>query len=137
MYLFINTTGEGHIDVFLFNSEELFHNRLEGGRKASESLLVLIDETLKTAQRSRSDIRGVAVVNGPGSFTALRIAVTVANTLGYALHVPVAGVSADLFEEEWDLETNKETIITQIKTAQVGSIVVPEYGKEPNITIKE
>jgi len=38
------------------------------------------------------NIKGVIVVKGPGSFTSLRIGVSVANALGYALGVPVAGV---------------------------------------------
>ncbi len=60
----------------------------------SERLLDEIDRLLQAAEMNKSDIEGIAVDVGPGSFTGLRIGVMTAKTLAFALKVPVAGISS-------------------------------------------
>ncbi len=55
----------------------------------SEKLLPAISDLLKKSRRRFNEIEGVAVVCGPGPFSAVRIGVTVANTLAKILNVPV------------------------------------------------
>ncbi|WP_298904494.1 tRNA (adenosine(37)-N6)-threonylcarbamoyltransferase complex dimerization subunit type 1 TsaB [uncultured Psychroserpens sp.] len=59
----------------------------------AESLHIFIDSVLKSAQMKRSDINAVAVSKGPGSYTGLRIGVSAAKGLSYALDVPLISVS--------------------------------------------
>lgn len=40
-------------------------------------------------------VEGVIVVRGPGSATALRASIAIAETLAFATHVPVAGIARD------------------------------------------
>lgn len=65
----------------------------QSDRNETEKLLVNIDKLLKKLQLKPSQLKGVVVNTGPGSFTGLRVGVTVANGLGYGLGLPVAGVS--------------------------------------------
>ncbi|MCL5283726.1 MAG: tRNA (adenosine(37)-N6)-threonylcarbamoyltransferase complex dimerization subunit type 1 TsaB [Armatimonadetes bacterium] len=58
----------------------------------SERLLDEIDRLLRVAELNKSDIDGIAVDVGPGSFTGLRIGVMTAKTLAFALKVPVVGI---------------------------------------------
>ena len=58
---------------------------------SSQKLLPFIDEILKKEKKKVSDIDKIEVDTGPGSFTGLRVGVAVANTLGWALKVPVNG----------------------------------------------
>jgi tRNA threonylcarbamoyladenosine biosynthesis protein TsaB len=51
------------------------------------------DELLGEAGRSVTDLEGIVVGTGPGSFTSTRIGIAVARGLALALDVPVAGVS--------------------------------------------
>ena len=60
-----------------------------GNRNQSMDLLPKIDNLLKKNKISFDQIKGVVVVNGPGSYTGIRIGVSVANALGLALNVPV------------------------------------------------
>jgi len=46
---------------------------------------------LKKNKFDFNDISAIEVNPGPGSFTGLRIGVTIANTLGWVLKVPVNG----------------------------------------------
>ncbi len=60
--------------------------------KAQKPLLVILNNFLSKNKKKLTDITGIAVVVGKGRFTATRIAVTVVNTLGYALKIPVVSV---------------------------------------------
>lgn len=63
------------------------------GPSHSEKLITSIDWLLGELSLEKSDLEGVAVSLGPGSFTSLRIGVAAAKGLSYALGIPVAGVS--------------------------------------------
>lgn len=52
-----------------------------------------IEALLAEAGCHRDDLRGIGVTVGPGSFTGVRIGLATARGLGYALNVPVTGLS--------------------------------------------
>ena len=60
--------------------------------RQSAELLPRLLSLLADADRRLADIGGVAVGTGPGSFTGLRVAMSVAKGLGVALRVPIVGV---------------------------------------------
>lgn len=53
-----------------------------------------IEEVFKKAELSPSDIDAIAVSEGPGSYTGVRIGVTIAKTLAWTLSKPLVGVSS-------------------------------------------
>ena len=59
----------------------------------SQTLMPMIDRVLKESETELSDVDLIAVANGPGSFTGLRIGVSAAKGLADALKKPVVGVS--------------------------------------------
>lgn len=59
----------------------------------SERLLPMIDFLLQSIDLELKDIDLITVVNGPGSFTGIRIGVTTAKTLAQMLHKPLAAVN--------------------------------------------
>jgi|GEM_PF-2423366 len=59
----------------------------------SDHLLENIDTLLKEVKVKPTEIKGVVVATGPGSFTGLRVGATVASGIGYANNVGVAGVT--------------------------------------------
>ncbi len=62
-------------------------------RSHSERILPAVDEVVRMAGLSIRDISLVAVTLGPGSFTGLRIGISLAKGLAEGLNVRVAGVS--------------------------------------------
>jgi tRNA threonylcarbamoyladenosine biosynthesis protein TsaB len=97
----------------------------EAGRELSSQLLDAIHQLLIAHRLSWDSLTGVVVFRGPGSFTGLRIGVTVANAIAYAQSIPVAGVIGEkwLAQGVQDLARGKGSIQTQ-----------PEYGAPPRIT---
>lgn len=59
----------------------------------AESLHVFIDNVVKSAKIKLSDIDAIAVSKGPGSYTGLRIGVSAAKGLCFALDKPLISVS--------------------------------------------
>ncbi|MBI5022482.1 MAG: tRNA (adenosine(37)-N6)-threonylcarbamoyltransferase complex dimerization subunit type 1 TsaB [Ignavibacteriales bacterium] len=59
----------------------------------SEKLVPIIDECLREANCDLSDLDGIAVSIGPGSFTGLRIGLSVAKGLSFASGKPLVAVS--------------------------------------------
>lgn len=84
----------------------------------AERLLPAIEEILKNKNYNLSDIQEIVVNNQGDSFTALRIGIVTANTLGYALNIPVKSLD----QVDKSSKNNKF------------SIIAPKYNKEPNIT---
>lgn len=63
------------------------------GLTHSVTLMPLLDSLLKHAGLALKDIDCIAVANGPGSFTGLRIGVSAAKGLAWTLDLPCCGVS--------------------------------------------
>ena len=64
----------------------------ESGAHA-EKLLLLVDEVFEKAGLSFADLDAVAVSQGPGSYTGLRIGVSTAKGIAYALEIPLIGIN--------------------------------------------
>ena len=60
-------------------------------------LVDLIDQLLKKNDVTLEDIQAIVVGEGPGSYTGIRIAVTVGKTLSYAKNIPLYAVSSLIF----------------------------------------
>ncbi|MBW3599724.1 MAG: tRNA (adenosine(37)-N6)-threonylcarbamoyltransferase complex dimerization subunit type 1 TsaB [Planctomycetes bacterium] len=66
---------------------------LPTGQRSAQALAPAILETLATAGWRASDVAMIAVTQGPGSFTGLRIGAATAKTLAYALGADLIGVN--------------------------------------------
>jgi tRNA threonylcarbamoyladenosine biosynthesis protein TsaB len=59
----------------------------------SQTLMPLVESTLKSAGLTLQDIDAFAVSNGPGSFTGLRISISAVKGMAFSTGKPVCGVS--------------------------------------------
>ena len=69
---------------------ELFFNT---GRKHSTKIVPSITNLLSTVGLDKADLEGIAVTSGPGSYTSLRIGISIAKGLAYSLDIPLIGIS--------------------------------------------
>jgi tRNA threonylcarbamoyladenosine biosynthesis protein TsaB len=83
-------TDKPEAEVGVFDSEKkLDYMVWQAHRSLAETIHTKIEEMLNKSSISLNDIQGVVVFQGPGSFTGLRIGLSVANALAYSLNVPV------------------------------------------------
>lgn len=71
----------------------LAQREINAGYTHAENLHVFIEQVLKEAGLVPADLEAIAVGRGPGSYTGLRIGVSAAKGLAYALSVPLISVS--------------------------------------------
>lgn len=75
------------------NGKTLFcKEQADQGYSHAEKLHVFIDEVIKECQVDIKEINAVAVSKGPGSYTGLRIGVSAAKGLCYALNIPLIAI---------------------------------------------
>lgn len=98
------------------------------GRELSVGLLKFLEDKLSSFNANINDISGIGVMKGPGSFTGLRIGLTVANTIADGLNVPIVGEAG----EDW-----KARAESRLADGQNDQIVLPEYGAEAHITVQK
>lgn len=117
---------EAEVGVYSMDGKQLRYHTWMAHRQLSSTLLGVIRDELAKQSGAFDDIGSVLVFRGPGSFTGLRIGVTVANTLAYSLTVPIVGVAE---EHEW-----LERGLAKLKDGGNDQLVLPEYGAEAHIT---
>jgi len=93
--LTIDTTDSAQVMVGLCIDEKEDKIVQDVERGNSQKVLLLIDTLLKQNRLHPTEIDEVEVNSGPGSFTGIKVGVSLANALGFALNVPVnGGISA-------------------------------------------
>lgn len=94
-------------------------------RQLSDTLLGKIETLLQNHKLTLPSLEGIVVYSGPGSFTGLRIGISLANTLAYSLHIPITSGT----KEQW-----LKQALGQLKQQGDPQIIIPEYGSEVHIT---
>jgi tRNA threonylcarbamoyladenosine biosynthesis protein TsaB len=119
-------TDRPEAEIGLFeDSRQLAYLNWQAHRQLAETIHKRIHELLQSRQKKLDDLQAVVVFQGPGSFTGLRIGVSVANALADSLSIPIVASQGD----NWIRLATAELL----KGAN-DRIVVPEYGAEPHVT---
>lgn len=111
------------ISVFV---DDVWHDHeWDAGRGLAKGLLGNLQEVLSEYRETLSTVSGLIAFQGPGSYTGLRIGLTVLNTIASAQHIPIVGATGD----DW-----RDDGLARIKSGADDQLVMPEYGGEPHIT---
>ena len=88
-------TGTDICSVALSNDGELMALRESSeGRDHAKKVAIFVDELLKETGVQPADLDAIAVGKGPGSYTGLRIGVSFAKGMCYALNIPLISVGS-------------------------------------------
>lgn len=99
MILSIDTsTAKNGIVLYSAGKKKVGFQKQWVGQKQAEDLLTEIDKLLKEKNNKLKDIEAIGIYRGPGSYTGLRVGMTIANTLGWALNIPV--IEIDIFTKK-------------------------------------
>ena len=97
----------------------------QADRTLAKNILTYIDEVLTEENESIATVSGLGVFRGPGSFTGLRIGLTVMNTVATSEDIPIVGEIGD----DWIVRA-----LSRLTEGDNDKIVLPEYGSDARIT---
>jgi tRNA threonylcarbamoyladenosine biosynthesis protein TsaB len=94
LYLAIETSGPCGSVAIAAGSRVLARAALDSQIRHSADLIPQIGATLDQAGVDRSDLKGVVVGSGPGSFTGVRVAAATGKGIAHALNLPMWAFSS-------------------------------------------
>ena len=122
--LFIDTSISFPTIALIRDNEVLYEFHEEIKSDMSSKILTIIDEGLKTSNLTLNSINNIFVVTGPGSFTGVRIGVTIAKTIAWSLNKKIIPISS--LEFIATTKTNKQYVIPMID-ARRGNVFAGIY----------
>lgn len=98
----------------------------QADRTLARDMLGYVRDRLAQHGATFADITGIGVFRGPGSYTGLRIGLTILNTIASSEQIPIVG-SDD--SERW-----QEECLARLSQGENDQMVLPEYGGDAHIT---
>jgi tRNA threonylcarbamoyladenosine biosynthesis protein TsaB len=92
--LLLIDTASPTTTVALRHENRIFSESTRQQRQAAQQVLPLVERLLTDKQLKIAELSAIAVINGPGSFTGMRIGVAVTQGLSRAASVPAIPVSS-------------------------------------------
>ena len=89
--LFIDTTNNKEITINLTVDKKKYISTKQMDYRKSQIVLQLIERLLKKHSYALQDLSAIEVVTDHGSFTGIRVGLSIANTLGWVLNICVNG----------------------------------------------
>jgi tRNA threonylcarbamoyladenosine biosynthesis protein TsaB len=119
-------TDKPEAEIGLFdNDNKLAYEMWQAHRELSDTIHLKIKDILASRQKELPDIQGIVAYLGPGSFTGLRIGLSVANALADGLTTPIVGSQTD----DW-----LRLGLKRLQNGENDSVALPEYGAPVHIT---
>ncbi len=106
---------------------------VEGPRRHASQLLPALERALVQAGRAPGDITGIVLADGPGSFTGLRVAATVAKALAHDRGLPLRAASSLLvvaYGGWWEAMRPQPARVRSLSDALRGEVYAAQYRIE-------
>ena len=132
MILFIDTHDE-LITIALKNKDDLYVKTQESEYSHSIYTMPMIESIFKENNLNVKDLEKIIVINGPGSFTGIRIGLSIAKTMAYALNIKINTISSlTAYLVSNNTNNNKKAVIEDNK-----GFYVSVFDKDNNVIIEE
>ena len=93
-YLFIDSATTNLVVAIIENEELVYIYDSADGHDTSGKMMPVLAQAFEKANLKPQDINKIFVVTGPGSFTGIRVGLTVAKTMAYSLNIPIVPISS-------------------------------------------
>ena len=133
MILYIDTSSRYLYSAIVNLNKIIEEIKEDDGQNLSEVALPRIASMFEKSNLKPTDIKKIIVVNGPGSFTGIRIGLTIAKVYAWSLNIPITTIYS---LEAMALSSDKETIHVPIIDARRGFVYAAIYGKENEEILK-
>lgn len=131
-YILVDTTQQGKHIIFVFNMHtKMDRHVFSYTSRFSDKLTDHIMKALEKSGVRASDLSGIGVITGPGSFSAVRYGVATANAFAYGLNLPIVGIKQ--VSSLSSKESYGDALMKALKGKKKFVPVKPYYDREPNI----
>ena len=94
MYALFIDTHFKDVQIVVYKDEKILKTaKIENCDKTSKNVFPLLKKLLQELDINYQKINKIIVCNGPGSFTGIRIAITIAKVMAYCLNIPIYTIS--------------------------------------------
>ena len=131
--LYIDTSSSYLYTSIVEDNEILSEIKEEFGQSLSEVALPRIVSMFEDNSLSPKDIDKIIVVNGPGSFTGIRIGITIAKIYAWSLNIPITTIYS---LEAMAISSPNNTYHVPILNARRGYVFGAIYDNEYNEVLK-
>jgi|SRR5581483_7008704 len=107
-------------------NKKLAEKKWQAHGTLAETINAELDKMLNMLSISLNDIEGIICYQGPGSFTGLRIGMSVGNTLSYAQKIPIVATR----EDDWIKAGTK-----LLEAGKNQNIIQPYYDRPAAVTL--
>ena len=125
--LYIDTSSSFLYTAIIEDDRILSHIEKDLAQDLSKEALPLIVSMFEENEIDAKDISKIYVVNGPGSFTGIRIGVTIAKTYAWARNIPIVPL---LSLEAMAISSKEEKIHVPIIDARRGYVFGAIYNEK-------
>jgi tRNA threonylcarbamoyladenosine biosynthesis protein TsaB len=109
----------------LIDGDWRYDDEWQADRQLAKGLLGYLQAQLQKNDKTWTDITAIGVFRGPGSFTGLRIGLTVLNTIADAEQIPIIGGMGEGWQND---------VLAALNAGKNDKIVLPFYGSDAHIT---
>lgn len=118
-------TSTGLCRLTLMVDDQRHEYEWQADRLLARGLLEFVERSLAEHGMTFDDITALGVFRGPGSYTGLRIGITVWNTIADARNLPIVGEVGSVWQAE---------ALKRLLAGGNDRLILPEYGGQANIT---
>ncbi len=132
--LYIDTSSDYLYSGIVIDDKLISSIKKKYEKDLSKEALPKVIELFDKADITPKDLDKIIVVNGPGSFTGIRIGITIAKTIGWALNInitPISGLTA------MAISCNNNTYKMPLIDARRGYVYGAIYDKDNNNVIED
>ncbi|MEO7904347.1 MAG: tRNA (adenosine(37)-N6)-threonylcarbamoyltransferase complex dimerization subunit type 1 TsaB [Candidatus Saccharimonadales bacterium] len=109
----------------LINGDLRHEYEWQADRTLAKFLLAYLRDRLAEHAATLHGVTAIGAFEGPGSFTGLRIGLTVLNTIADAQAIPIVGARGD----DW-----QNLALQRLSNGENDQLVMPHYGSDAHIT---
>jgi tRNA threonylcarbamoyladenosine biosynthesis protein TsaB len=126
MIILIIRTDKPEAELGLYQDDQrLAYCSWQAHRQLAETIHLKIKLLLDKENYQLDQVEATAIFKGPGSFTGLRIGMSVANALADSLKIPIVSEGG----EQWITSA-----VSRLSEGDNEQVAQPEYGAPPHIT---
>lgn len=126
-YLYIDTSSSYLYTAIVEDDKTIAEIKTEFGQSLSEVALPEIVSMFEKNNLKASDIDKIIVVNGPGSFTGIRIGITIAKVYAWSLKIPITTIYS---LEAMAISSENKIIHVPIINARRGYVFAAIYDEK-------